>query len=217
MLRNDVSTSVEQASLKNKTAVILGGTHLGVCTVLLVLSSYVNMPMWLIALGAASCLIITTLIAAKIGGWRPKMIGRSIARLPWPLVPFVLSMFALVLALNRSGISELISSKMTSGNSIAVYGISSVIAANLINNIPMSVLFSTLIPEGGSLGPVFASIIGSNLGAYLTPLGALAGIMWMSILKTTGVHYSFGRFTKYGFCVVIPACAAALFVLGIVL
>lgn len=217
MLQNNVSTSVEQASLKNKTAVILGGTHLGVCTVLLVLSSYMNMPMWLIALGAASCLTITTLIAAKLGGWRPKMIGRSIARLPWPLVPFVLSMFALVLALNRSGISEQIASRMTSGNSIAVYGISSVIAANLINNIPMSVLFSTLIPEGGSLGPVFASIIGSNLGAYLTPLGALAGIMWMSILKTTGVHYSFGRFTKYGFCVVIPACAAALFVLGIVL
>ena len=81
----------------------------------------------------------------------------------------------------------------------------------------MSVLFSTLIPEGGGLGPVFASIIGSNLGAYLTPIGALAGIMWMSILKTTGVQYSFGRFTKYGFCVVIPALAAALLVLGLIL
>jgi len=37
--------------------------------------------------------------------------------------------------------------------------------------------------------------------------------MWMSILKTTGVKYTFGRFTKYGFCVVIPALAAALLVL----
>ncbi|MBQ6104773.1 MAG: hypothetical protein IJL03_02370 [Lachnospiraceae bacterium] len=217
MLKEDVSTAVEQSALKNRTAVILGGAHLGICTVLLVISSYVNLPMYLIALGASSCLVVTTIIAAKLGGWRPKMIGRSIARLPWPLVPFVLSMFALVLALNRSGISELIAGHMTSGNAIAVYGVSSVIAANLINNIPMSVLFSTLIPKSGELGPVFASIIGSNLGAYLTPLGALAGIMWMSILKTTGVHYSFGRFTKYGFCVVIPACAAALFVLGLVL
>ena len=216
-LSNVPSTKVEQTTLKNKTAVLIGGIHLMCCTVLLVISSYVNLPMWLIALGAAGSLVLVTLIAARIGGWRPKMIGRSIARLPWPLIPFVLSMFALVLALNRSGISAHIAEHMTSGNTIAVYGISSVVAANLINNIPMSVLFSTLIPGDGNLGAVYASIVGSNLGAYLTPLGALAGIMWMSILKTTGVHYSFGRFTRYGFCVVIPACAAALVVLSLVL
>jgi arsenical pump membrane protein len=216
-LSKSVSTRVELVKFKNRTAIVLGTSHLVVCTVLLVISSYVELPMWGIAAASAGSLILTTLIAAKIGCWRPKLIERSIARLPWPLVPFVLSMFALVLSLNRSGLSAEIAKLMTGGNAIAVYGIASVCAANLINNIPMSVLFSTLIPEGGGLGPVFASIIGSNLGAYLTPIGALAGIMWMSILKTTGVQYSFGRFTKYGFCVVIPALAAALLVLGLIL
>lgn len=215
-LKKNISTVVEQSKLKNKTAVILGGIHLGVCTVLLVISSYADLPMWVIAVCAAGSLIVTTLIAARIGRFVPKMLGRSIVRLPWPLIPFVLSMFALVLSLNRSGISAHIAGLMTEGNAIATYGIASTLSANLINNIPMSVLFSSLLPTQGGPGAVYASIIGSNLGAYLTPIGALAGIMWMSILKTTGVKYTFSQFTKYGFCVVIPACAAALLVLSLV-
>lgn len=212
-LSKQISTTVESSKLKNKPAVILGGVHLFICTVLLVISSYVEFPMWKIAVCAAGSLILTTLITAKLGGWRPKMIGRSIVRLPWPLIPFILPMFALVLAMNRSGISAHIAGVLGTGNPILTYGVTSTITANLINNIPMSVLFSSLIPHSGGNGPIFASIIGSNLGAYLTPIGALAGIMWMSILKTTGVKYTFGRFTKYGFCVVIPALAAALLVL----
>lgn len=212
-LRKEITTTVESSKLKNKQAVILGSTHLLFCTVLLVLSSYMDFPMWVIALSTAGSLVVTTLIVSKIGGWRPKLIGRSIVRLPWPLIPFILPMFALVLAMNRSGISGHIAGILGTGNSVFTYGVTSTITANLINNIPMSVLFSSLIPHSGGNGPIFASIIGSNLGAYLTPIGALAGIMWMSILKTTGVHYTFGRFTKYGFCVVIPALAAALLVL----
>ncbi|MBO4399308.1 MAG: hypothetical protein J5795_04155 [Lachnospiraceae bacterium] len=212
-LKKSISTSVESSKLKNRTAVIRGSVHLLFCTVLLVLSSYVEFPMWIIALSTAGSLIVTTLIVSKIGGWRPKLIGRSIVRLPWPLIPFILPMFALVLAMNRSGISAHIAGVLGTGNPIFTYGVTSTITANLINNIPMSVLFSSLIPHSGGNGPIFASIIGSNLGAYLTPIGALAGIMWMSILKTTGVKYTFGRFTKYGFCVVIPALAAALLVL----
>ena len=212
-LRKEITTTVESSKLKNKQAVILGSAHLLFCTVLLVLSSYMDFPMWVIALSTAGSLVVTTLIVSKIGGWRPKLIGRSIVRLPWPLIPFILPMFALVLAMNRSGISGHIAGILGTGNSVFTYGVTSTITANLINNIPMSVLFSSLIPHSGGNGPIFASIIGSNLGAYLTPIGALAGIMWMSILKTTGVHYTFGRFTKYGFCVVIPALAAALLVL----
>jgi arsenical pump membrane protein len=57
-------------------------------------------------------------------------------------------------------------------------------------------MFSRILD--GNLVSVFSVIIGSNLGALLTPIGALAGIMWMSILKHKGVHFSFGEFMKYG-------------------
>lgn len=60
------------------------------------------------------------------------------------------------------------------------------LAANVMNNIPMSVAFSSIVsplPEADRLPAAYASIIGSNIGAYFTPLGALAGIMWSGILN----------------------------------
>ena len=72
----------------------------------------------------------------------------------------------------------------------------------------MSVLFSALV--GGDMAAVYASVIGSNLGAFLTPVGALAGIMWTGLLKNHGVKLSFAKFSLYGILVSVPALAAAI-------
>ena len=80
----------------------------------------------------------------------------------------------------------------------------------------MSVLFTSLLTFGGApQRAVFATVIGSNLGAYLTPVGALAGIMWMSLLSSVGVEFSFGKFVSYGVRIAVPAIVAAL--LGLLL
>jgi Na+/H+ antiporter NhaD/arsenite permease-like protein len=57
---------------------------------------------------------------------------------------------------------------------------------------------------------LYATVIGSNLGAFFTPTGALAGIMWTGQLHDHGVSFSFVRFVKYGATVAVPAMAAAL-------
>ena len=93
-------------------------------------------------------------------------------------------------------------------------------SANLINNIPMSVLFANLVSASDTtiqLKALYASVIGSNIGAYLTPIGALAGIMWMSILKKHEVKFSFLQFVAYGTIVSIPTLFAALGGLAITL
>jgi arsenical pump membrane protein len=58
-----------------------------------------------------------------------------------------------------------------------------------------------------------ALAMGSNLGAILTLIGALAGIMWISILKDKGYHLTFATFAKWGFIImplVILSCCAFL-------
>ena len=80
----------------------------------------------------------------------------------------------------------------------------------------MSVLFSEIIPSN-NLGALYATIIGSNIGAFLTPIGALAGIMWLSILKKHNVNYSFSSFIKYGVIVAIPTLIISLIGLMIII
>jgi arsenical pump membrane protein len=156
--------------------------------------------------------------------WKPstgRLLGQSFRREPWELVPFVLSMFTLVLALEKYSVTDEIAKLLSGGGGVAEtfkYGIASFLSANLINNIPMSVLFGGVIESGvATSAKIYGAIIGSNLGAYLTPIGALAGIMWTGLLKTHNVKFSFKDFVKYGVVVAIPTLLSALTGLSILI
>ena len=81
----------------------------------------------------------------------------------------------------------------------------------------MSVLFGGVLESGAGAGAVYATIVGSNLGAYLTPVGALAGIMWTGLLRTYEVDFSFRKFVLYGAALSLPALASSLLCLWAVL
>ncbi|MGN1096772.1 MAG: ArsB/NhaD family transporter, partial [Christensenellales bacterium] len=57
---------------------------------------------------------------------------------------------------------------------------------------------------------VFASVAGSNVGAYLTPVGALAGIMCVGITNKHGVKFGFLNFAKYGVITAVPTIFAVI-------
>ena len=208
----------ENVKIEDKPALILGLVHLGLCTVLLTVSSYIGIEMWLITFLFALSLFISTLILKLCRHYKhvskPDTLIKCVRRMPWELIPFVLSMFVLVLAMNNAGITEKISSLFGNADTILRYGVSSFLTANLINNIPMSVLFSSVIGNAASeiaVPAVFSSVIGSNICAFFTPIGALAGIMWSGILKEHNVKFSFLTFIRYGAILSIPTLTAALF------
>lgn len=182
----------------NKTLVIIGLIHLIVATILLTISNYINLEMYLItsclALSLIICLIIYTLITKK----EKKVLKVSLLRLPYGLIPFLISMFIIVEALNINGYTIKLSNILNKFNNIYSYGLSSFLACNLMNNIPMSVLFTNTLQYNNNVKAIYATVIGSNIGAYLTPLGALAGIMWINILKSFDIPFSFLKFIKYG-------------------
>ncbi|MBQ1942034.1 MAG: hypothetical protein II368_00100 [Clostridia bacterium] len=211
-----VAGEASEERVENKIALILGVAHLALCTILLTVSSYLGWEMWLIAAGFALSLAACALGLAAAKKTPVCYLTGAVKRLPYELIPFVLSMFAIVLALNASGVTAQLGSLLAKLPQPFGYGVSSFLAANVINNIPMSVLFSDLLLAGGAeISAVYAAIIGSNLGAYFTPVGALAGIMWMTILKRFNVNLSFAKFIRYGVIISMPALAAAL--LGLVI
>ncbi len=200
--------------IKDKPLAFTALALLATCTVMLAISGYIGLEMWYIALSGGLAIVI---FACIYGAATKRMIFaiRGLRRIPWQIAPFLLSMFTIVAALGEAGITDSIASFLNAGDlSVIIYLVASVIGANLLNNIPMSVLFGAVL-TGGSEGALYATIIGSNVGALLTTVGALAGIMWSKMLKRENVKYGFKEFVKYGAVIVaaaLPAAALGLYV-----
>ena len=115
------------------------------------------------------------------------------------------------MALSQVGINRIIADFLLGFEPTWSFGISSFLATNVMNNLPMSILYADLLSfVGNHLNALLATIIASNIGAIFSPLGALARIMWRRILKDHDVSFSFARFVKYGSLISIPALFAAL-------
>ncbi len=210
-LKAPIEGEAEEVKIDDKLQLWVGIAHLAVCTVFLAVGSYINIEMWLVSVCAAGSLFICTLIIALCRKKKPIQLINCLKRAPYQLIPFILSMFVLIIALNEQGITAALSNFFAGDLPILKYGVFSYLAANVINNIPMSVLFSAIIESAGTgLGGMFATVIGSNIGAFLTPIGALAGIMWSSILNKHGEKFGYLDFLKTGAVVSVPTLASAL-------
>ena len=208
------------APIESKADLIVGTLHLFVCLTFLIISPYIGFEMWLIALICALSLLVFSLIIRIITKREWIYLSDCFKRLPYQLVPFILSMSIVVIALNYQGVSSKIGELLNNGILILNYGASSYLLSNVINNIPMSILFSnipTALTNGDYLKATFSSIIGSNIGAFLTPIGALAGIMFSNLLSKYDMKFTFLDFIKYGSIVSVPVLAVSLLSLAIVI
>ena len=206
--------NVKTAEIKDKFLLYIGLAALISCIILLAVSSYINIESWIICVSLFVVELLITIIYLVVKRRGAGFILSVIKRAPYELIPFILSMFVIVSSLKSSGATGLLKSFLDGFDEIFSYGISSFLCSNLINNIPMSVLFSTVTVSAKS---TYATIIGSNLGAIFTPVGALAGIMWSGLLKKNGIKFSFRNFIVYGATVSVPSLITCLAVLGLVL
>ena len=219
-LSSKIEGQAEDVVIKDKLLLWIGIAHLGVCTLLLAIGSYLNIEMWLVSLISVVSLVLFNVIVSVIRKQKPQALINSLKRGPYELIPFVLSMFVIIVCLSEKGVTNLISEFLGNKNVILKYGITSFLSANLINNIPMSVLFSSIIETIGeievALPAVYATVVGSNVGAFLTPIGALAGIMWSNILNEHKLKFGYLDFLKIGVTVAIPTLLSALAILIII-
>lgn len=202
----------DESHIADKPICIVSLCILCICVILLAISSFINLEMWTITLGAAIIELIFLIIYLTVKKDKWFVLKESIKRLPINLIPLLLSMLIIILTLHEYDVTTYLFNVLGNGDSIITYGLSSFLIANLTNNIPMSILYADIIANFSSLAyrPIFASIISSNIAAYFTPIGALAGMMWMSILKKNDIHFSFIKFSGYGLIISLPTLLAAL-------
>jgi Na+/H+ antiporter NhaD/arsenite permease-like protein len=148
-------------------------------------------------------------------------IKKIVKRMPWTLLPFVVGMFVMVEILFLDGwigffanIISFIQNSLGLFGAILFMTFLSALVCNIMNNQPMTILFTRILLASNFNSPalkyatMYALIMGSNFGSNLTLIGALAGIMWMSIAKEKGVRISYKKFAYYGFRV-MPLCIVA--------
>ncbi len=219
-LKDPICGKAEEVTISDRFSLWVGILHLAVTTVMMAIGSYINLEMWLVSLLAVISLMLWSLGISLVRRKAPRVLGASLRRAPWQLIPFILSMFVMIIALDSKGVTLEIARFFGDSAPVWKYGAASFLASNVINNIPMSVLFSSILE---SVGPgavtqaVYATVVGSNLGACLTPIGALAGIMWSSILREHDLKFGYLDFLKIGVCIAIPALITALGVLQFML
>jgi arsenical pump membrane protein len=217
-------------AITDKTSTILGLVILGTCIVCLAIAPYFGIELWIISLGFALALLVILLlrdlfvaIVKEPIDKKHFTVGPTLKKIPISIIPFILSFFIMVEALRIYGITKEIGiffnnlSGVSTTATTFIYGISSALTANVINNIPMTVAYvpiAAAVSQANLLPAVLATTVGSNLGANITPIGALAGIMWMNILHEKEVKLTFKEFIKYGLLVTPLTLLACLSVLA---
>lgn len=181
----------------DRNMIIVSLIHLIICLFgLIFFSDYMYIVCLICAISLSVFMIVNDIIH------KTKISIEVYKKLPYAMIPFILSMYIIVCSLNNANVTDIIANGL---NTLAIndlttaltYGYTSIISCNILNNIPMSILYSSILANNNNIIAIYATIIGSNLGVLLTPIGALAGIMWLSILKNQNIKISFTSFTKY--------------------
>lgn len=141
---------------------------------------------------------------------------KTIKKMPWQILPFILAFFILVANLKDLGAVDSLAAYISDrssglGSSIFFNGAIGFLLVNMINNQPATILYSNILisdrfisQDASFYGAAYAVIAASNLGANLTLIGALAGLMWKRILKKKKLTISYLYFFKVGL-IITPA------------
>jgi arsenical pump membrane protein len=100
-----------------------------------------------------------------------------------------------------------------SGAELALIGVTSSVGSALIDNHPMSIL--NMMAIDGAHGPrlLQAALVGGDIGPRLLPVGSLAGLLWMDLLRRAGIEIGITRFLRVGTLILLPTLAASLLLL----
>ncbi len=173
--------------------------------------SYFEGPLWGVALGGAIACTAATLAS----GVR----ARELASGPsWEILPFLAAVLMIAVGLERVGVVDALADLyQATPVPIVVVGVVAAVGSALIDNHPMGVLGSLAIARaGGDHVLVLAALVGGDLGPRLSPIGSLAGLLWLGALRRQGVTIGVGEFIRVGALVTIPTLATTLAALWLV-
>ncbi|MDG4657036.1 arsenic transporter [Ectobacillus antri] len=185
------------------------------------------------SLFVASFLAIPIEIVAVLGSlillvWRWYQLRTNpidiLKKTPWHILIFAFSMYVLIYGLHNAGLTtfllqicEPIVKQGLFEASFIMGGLVSILS-NFFNNHP-ALLIGTITLTEMNLDPItlktmyLASIIGSDVGSLLLPIGTLASLIWMHILRQNNIKVTWKDYLSVSLIVIPVSVMVTLFLL----
>lgn len=140
---------------------------------------------------------------------------------PWAIIFFSIGMYVIVYGLKNVGLTTIITSVITlfikKGSFLATIGTGFLAAflSSIMNNLPTIMINSIALKdiyatEIAQQLTIYANIIGTNLGPKITPIGSLATLIWLHVLRRDGIYISWAYYFKIGLILTIPTLTVTL-------
>ncbi len=164
-------------------------------------------PVWVAAAGA----VTISVPALRSRAASPVALVRAVE--PGFLV-FVLGLGVVVAAASANGLGSAVRDALPVGASLpdllAIAALSAVLA-NLVNNLPATLILIPVAVAGGP-GAILAVLIGVNVGPNLTYVGSLATLLWRRVLRAEDADAELRTFVALG-ALTVPAALVTATVL----
>ncbi len=175
---------------------------------LIFVASYFTIPIeWVAVFGSLVLLF-----------WRWYHLGTNpldiLKKVPWHIFIFAFSMYVIIYGLHNAGLTAMLVSicepivnqglmqaSLTMGALVSIL-------SNIFNNHPALMIGTITLTEMGldplTLKTIYLSnIIGSDIGSLLLPIGTLASLLWMNILRQNKIEIQWKDYLRVSF-IVIP-------------
>ncbi len=161
-----------------------------------------------ISLIAVPCVALFYLFART----RANISGRKIFyNTPWEIIFFALGLFIVVYALSMHGLVNLLETAMLSlGNLVPPlrmigYAFLFSFLASIMNNLPSVITVNLTLIHLHQNSLVFLNVLANDVGTKFTPIGSLATLLWMNIIRKKGENsITYRYFVKIGMVVTPP-------------
>jgi len=151
---------------------------------------------------------------------------KVLSEAPWQVVIFSLGMYLVVYGLRNAGLTDQIAGLLNYFAQGGVWGaalgtgILTALLSSVMNNMPTVLVGALSIDASGATGAVkeamiYANVIGSDLGPKITPIGSLATLLWLHVLRAKGIRISWGYYFKVGIVLTTPILLITLAALAL--
>lgn len=211
----DLSKLVEPASvIKDHKMFRLSWVVLALLVIGYFTSDIIGIPVSLVA-GVISLFFLI------MANRSPAVPTRSVLRgAPWAIVFFSLGMYIVVYGLQNAGLTQVLANfidwfAVNAFSATFGMGFLAAILSSVMNNMPTVMIDALAIDLTNTTGQIrealiYANVIGSDLGPKITPIGSLATLLWLHVLRTKGLKIGWGQYFKVGIILTIPTLAITL-------